>query len=691
MIVKNFNSFLLLSALSVCICESIFMPFNGNSLQNTDPCYDERGNARRCIPDFVNAAFGQLVQSSSVCGDPPTRFCDSNTDERTGEIVRNCHECDASNPARAHPPSYLTDLNNPNNLTCWVSEPFTNPNANVTLTLSLKKKYELTYISLQFCARKPDSLAIYKSLDYGVTWHPFQYYSSQCRKVYGRQNRAAITKANEQEPLCSDSNLDPMPGGRIAFSTLEGRPSAYDFDNSPVLQDWVTATDIKIVFNRIPGDLPSQFNQQFTVNKQKQIDEQQQFEINSLDNSNSKLSEDRNEDSYQADDSFVNSNNYSSIDNTAKFELQSNNLNTYSENALNSQNQNSLDAFHYAVSDLAVGGRCKCNGHASRCIKLRDGSLGCDCKHNTAGRDCEKCKPFHFDKPWGRATATDAHECKACNCNGHARKCRFNMELYKLSGKKSGGVCLNCRHHTRGRHCHYCQEGYYRDANKPMSHPKACIPCDCHPIGSSGRTCNQTTGQCPCKDGVTGLQCSLCAKGYQQSNSPIAPCIKIPQSRFEDEEYNENNEDNSAETDTSSEKEDCSNCKVNMKQLNLRRYCKRDYAVHVNVISKEIIGSWARFTVDIENVYKYNTEVLQRGQTQSLWVSIDDLNCKCPKLRIKSSYLIIGMDEKSLEAQGGLVADRKSIVLEWNNIIHNRIRKIHKQESAGKCVDDDEY
>ena len=62
----------------------------------------------------------------------------------------------------------------------------------------------------------------------------------------------------------------------------------------------------------------------------------------------------------------------------------------------------------------------------------------------------------------------------------------------------------------------------------------------------------------------------------------------------------------------------------------------------MNVISKEQIGSWVRFTVDIESVYKYNTEVLQRGQTQSLWVSVDDLNCKCPKLRTKNSYLIIG-------------------------------------------------
>lgn len=62
----------------------------------------------------------------------------------------------------------------------------------------------------------------------------------------------------------------------------------------------------------------------------------------------------------------------------------------------------------------------------------------------------------------------------ACNCNLHARRCRFNMELYKLSGRKSGGVCLNCRHNTAGRHCHYCKEGYYRDMGKPITHRKAC-------------------------------------------------------------------------------------------------------------------------------------------------------------------------------------------------------------------------
>lgn len=63
---------------------------------------------------------------------------------------------------------------------------------------------------------------------------------------------------------------------------------------------------------------------------------------------------------------------------------------------------------------------------------------------------------------------------KACNCNGHSRKCNFDQELYLLSGKKSGGVCLKCKHNTAGRYCHYCKENFTRDYSKQMSDKEAC-------------------------------------------------------------------------------------------------------------------------------------------------------------------------------------------------------------------------
>ena len=49
--------------------------------------------------------------------------------------------------------------------------------------------------------------------------------------------------------------------------------------------------------------------------------------------------------------------------------------------------------------------------------------------------------------------------------------------------------------------------------------------CDCHLVGSLSRNCSQTSGQCPCKPGVTGLTCNRCDAGYQQSASPVAPCV----------------------------------------------------------------------------------------------------------------------------------------------------------------------
>jgi netrin 1 len=60
-----------------------------------------------------------------------------------GMMRERCELCDGEEEQLAHPAQLLTDLNNPNNLTCWVSEPSTTFPHNVTLTLSLGKKFEV--------------------------------------------------------------------------------------------------------------------------------------------------------------------------------------------------------------------------------------------------------------------------------------------------------------------------------------------------------------------------------------------------------------------------------------------------------------------------------------------------------------------------------------------------------------------
>jgi len=115
-----------------------------NSGRSHDPCY-HGDKPRRCLPDFVNAAFERPVEASSTCGMPASRYC------FTGDVMstsRSCFVCDELTQKRRHPAAFLTDLNNPTNITCWISEPLhRHSQQNVSLTLSLGKKFEVITIS----------------------------------------------------------------------------------------------------------------------------------------------------------------------------------------------------------------------------------------------------------------------------------------------------------------------------------------------------------------------------------------------------------------------------------------------------------------------------------------------------------------------------------------------------------------
>ena len=103
-------------------------------LIDNDPCYRDDGSPTRCIPEFINAAYDRNVIASSTCGNPPVDFCGhhsttayqrqrqqqynktsmSRDDDDNDAEKSDCVICDAHHQ---HPASYLTDLNNPHNMT----------------------------------------------------------------------------------------------------------------------------------------------------------------------------------------------------------------------------------------------------------------------------------------------------------------------------------------------------------------------------------------------------------------------------------------------------------------------------------------------------------------------------------------------------------------------------------------------
>uniref|UniRef100_A0A8C8RZ46 Netrin 5 n=1 Tax=Pelusios castaneus TaxID=367368 RepID=A0A8C8RZ46_9SAUR len=329
---------------------------------------------------------------------------------------------------------------------------------------------------------------------------------------------------------------------------------------------------------------------------------------------------------------------------------------------------------HEAIC-TAVGGRCRCNGHAAQCGAVGPGNAPqCQCRHNTAGPECETCRAFYCDRPWQRATPRDAHECVACECHHHSHRCRFNVELYELSGRKSGGVCLNCRHHTAGRLCHYCQPGFKRDLSRPITSRQACKACQCHPIGAISTMCNQTTGQCPCKMGVTGLTCNRCAQGFQQSRTAHIPCIRksamyrhwlsiIPGPGTECQKH-------------------C-NLSHGRIHMNLRKYCKKDYVLHAQLLAMVESGEWWQFTSSVLAVYRQRRVPIRRGE-QPLWVPRQDLACGCLRLQVGKAYLVIGNDAESPDP-ARLVLDRNSLALPWRDVWAHKLRRFQQQNRRGKC------
>uniref|UniRef100_A0A8C4RQQ6 Netrin 5 n=1 Tax=Erpetoichthys calabaricus TaxID=27687 RepID=A0A8C4RQQ6_ERPCA len=388
------------------------IPLRWSIAPSQDPCYNEQGHPKFCIPEFINAAFGRSVE------------------------IQGGGDQDHS------------------------------------LTVSLGRRFELTYISLQFCFGQTQedtfwSTSILKSMDFGRTWKPYQ----------DREGRDKVDK-----------------GKRRNKKTTSQR-EAMKFESSDMLLKEV---------QRGPAIL--------------------------------------------------------------------------------------------ALSDLQVGGRCKCNGHASRCIRDPQGQAICECRHNTAGVDCDMCKPFYYDRPWQRATPEQPHECVACSC---------------------------------------------------------------HPVGAIGKSCNQTSGQCRCRDGVTGLTCNRCAPGFQQSRSPIRPCV--------------------------SKSDECySYCQPSQGKvrMNLKTYCQTDYVLKAQVQVMERSGPWWRFSVSVQQVFRRGTQQVRKG-IQSIWVPEHDLSCGCPALQVGKTFLIIGSqvgpDKKRI------IADHTSVALPWRDHWNPKLRVFRTQDRRGHC------
>ncbi|XP_071271051.1 netrin-G1 isoform X4 [Salvelinus alpinus] len=350
-----------------------------------------------------------------TCGDPPETYC-------ALENPYMCNnECDAENEDLAHPPELMFDFEGRNPTTFWQSSSWKKyPKALlVNITLSWSKTIELTDdIVVTFESGRPEQMVLEKSLDYGKTWQPYQFYATDCLDAFTMDAKTVqdLTQHTLLDIICTEEysrgyvwKYDKTVRFEIkdrfalfAGPRLHNMASLYgQLDTTKNLRDFFTITDLRVRLLR-------------PATGATMVDE------------------------------------------------------------------NNLSRYFYAISDIKVQGRCKCNLHANSCVFDKE-TLNCECEHNTTGPDCGRCKRNYQGRTWSAGSYLPIPKGTANTCipNSIGPVIRQNVS--------SLGV-----------------------ANRNQD-------CSCNPYGSDSVRCNGT-GFCKCKEGTTGAKCRDCLPGYLWDN-----------------------------------------------------------------------------------------------------------------------------------------------------------------------------
>ncbi|NXO71347.1 AGRIN protein, partial [Phainopepla nitens] len=106
-----------------------------------------------------------------------------------------------------------------------------------------------------------------------------------------------------------------------------------------------------------------------------------------------------------------------------------------------------------------------------------------------------------------------------CQCNPYGS--------YGGSCDPGSGQC-SCKPGVGGLKCDRCEPGFWNFRGIVTDGRSGCTPCHCDPVGSVRDDCEQMTGLCSCRTGITGMKCNQCPNGSKLGTTgcqedPTAP------------------------------------------------------------------------------------------------------------------------------------------------------------------------
>ena len=156
---------------------------------------------------------GRTFTASSTCGlTGPQTFCvleHPNSTAGDTNSSMECFTCDNSNPEDSHPATFLTD---PEVGTWWQSETGTE---NVTLELELEALFSFTELVITFRSPRPAALVVERSRDFGATYEPYQFFSSNCEEDFGMPDQSSPETVDDVICTSEFSSIEPLTNGEV--------------------------------------------------------------------------------------------------------------------------------------------------------------------------------------------------------------------------------------------------------------------------------------------------------------------------------------------------------------------------------------------------------------------------------------------------------------------------------------------
>ncbi|KAK7473823.1 hypothetical protein BaRGS_00034930 [Batillaria attramentaria] len=231
-----------------------------------EECQNADGEFAACHPDIEKLVPAgnftvTLDPEDSTCGTPRSSY------RRLGDRMFVDKICDAlsTDVNINHDVSYMTDV--AGDTTWWQSVTMETAGPTqpllVNITLSFNKTYHLMGdLTITFNSGRPEVMILEKSVDYGLTWSPLQYYARNCREFYDRGAGYSITVNDLSAVICDNTSVEitsfPRPGGKVIFGAVGQRlkllagPTEENFaqyfqslDTSDVME-FLSFTDLRI-------------------------------------------------------------------------------------------------------------------------------------------------------------------------------------------------------------------------------------------------------------------------------------------------------------------------------------------------------------------------------------------------------------------------------------------------------------